>query len=519
MEYSDRHKEIDTRLDYLKKFYPFFRIYATSNIQKPEYDTPFLALDILTFLIEHGRLEGRAVPLEEIEEHIRQTLVIIYPGIAFDVRDVTRSILGMLETDTQGMLYQYQYFDPVHQKIVEEYIQLIEFDVKESAYRITDTGLDFMISIKELPEESKISITLILFEKQIKSGSFRNALTTIRELNLAVQLKTKKKEELLEKLITGGNDVAEDFGRYSQDVLSQLKHENELFTQVNTLLKGLSENRENLANNADITVNEDEFIIIKEIAIEVEHGYKIHNALLNEFTDFPEDYERINRIRLNSLFEKRYQFQEALENHVRANISNEVHLITIQPLLHAKIRKKFNLLKIFEPQIITGRKTEIIDTRSLEDWTDKKTIEFIVGERQAQNFTTYAKILLNAVSQKNPLDLLSYLDEIVRQTGQDGIKNVDLIPFLLELNSNSEFCFTKKDLKENAQNPYINVFDFSNIPTIGCTRDQIEESLQLAFENGFSKGNTLKIISKPELFVKIGGNDEILVSDMIFVME
>ena len=124
VEYSERHKEIDKRLDYLKKFYPFFRIYATSNIQKPEYDAPFLALDILTFLIEHGRLEGRTVPIEEIEEHIKQTLVIIYPGMAFDVRDVTRSILGMLETDSQGMLYQYQYFDPIRQKIVEEYIQL-----------------------------------------------------------------------------------------------------------------------------------------------------------------------------------------------------------------------------------------------------------------------------------------------------------------------------------------------------------------------------------------------------------
>lgn len=184
-----------------------------------------------------------------------------------------------------------------------------------------------------------------------------------------------------------------------------------------------------------------------------------------------------------------------------------------------KIRKKFNLLKIFEPQMIIGRKNEIIDTVSLEDWTDKKTIESIVGERQAQNFTTYAKILLNAVSQKNSLDLLSYLDEIVRLIGQEGIKNVDLIPFLLELNNNSEFCFTKKDLKDKTQNPYENIFDFSNTPTFGCTRDQIEESLQLAFENGHSKGNTLRIISKPESFVKIGGNDDILVTDMIFIME
>ena len=519
MDYSERHQEIDKRLDYLKKFYPFFRIYATANLQKLEYDAPFLSIDILTFLIEHGRLEGRAVPIEEIEEHLRKTLMIIYPGIAFDTKEVTRSMLGMLETDTQGMLYQYQYFDPRYKKIVKEYIHLIEFDVKEGAYRITDTGLDFMISIKELPEESKISVTLILFEKQIKSGSFRNALVTIRELNLAVQLKTQKKEELLEKLMTGGNNVVEDFGRYSHEVLSQLKHENELFTQVNLLLKGLSENREKLSNNAELAVDEEEFIVIKEIAIEVEHGYRIHNALLNEFTDFPEDYERINRIRLNSLFEKRYQFQEALENHIRTNVSNDIHIITIHPLLHAKIPKKFNLLKIFESQPIIGRKNEIVDSRLVEDWPGKISMESIIEERQAQNFTVYAKILLNATSKKNSLDLLSYLNEIDRATGPDGIKNIDLIPFLLELNSNTEFCFTRINLAEENQNPYENTFELSNSQSKGCTRDQIEESLQIAYNNGYSKGNTLRIISKPESIIKIGGNDEVSVTDMIFILE
>jgi hypothetical protein len=520
MEYSERIKEIDNRLDYLKKYYPFFRIYATSNLQKTEYDAPFLALDVLTFLIEQGRLLGRPVPIDEIEEHIQQTLVNVYPSITFDVRDVTRSLLGMLETDTQGMLYQYQYFDPLHQRMVEEFIQLIEYDVKESAYRITDTGLDFMISTKELPEESKISVTLILFEKQIKSGSFRNALATIRELNLAVQLKKRRKEALLEKLITGGKNVVEDFEQYSQEVLSQLKHENELFTQVHLLLTELSENREKIANNTHLTVTEEDFIIIKDIAVEVEHGYKIHNALLNEFTDFPEDYERINRIRLNSLFEKRYQFQEALENHIRANVSNEIHIITIHPLLFARVPKRFNLLKIFEHQIIASKKNDLLDTRSMEDWTDEKPIDTIVGERQSQNFLTYAKILLNALSEKKQLTLGTYIDAIIQQTGKDGIRNVDLIPFLLELNSNSEFHLTKEIRKEEKpKNPYESAFDLTDNLNQGYRHDQIEESLHRAYGNRFTNGSILKIFSKPESLVNIGENGNVQITDMIFILE
>ncbi len=57
---------------------------------------------------------------------------------------------------------------------------------------------------------------------------------------------------------------------------------------------------------------------------------------------------------------------------------------------------------------------KLLTPRSLEDWMGKTSMESIIEERQAQNFTTYAKILLNAMSQKNPLDLLSYLDEIDR---------------------------------------------------------------------------------------------------------
>jgi len=97
--------------------------------------------------------------------------------------------------------------------------------------------------------------------------------------------------------------------------------------------------------------------------------------------------------------------------------------------------------------------------------------------------------------------------------------NVVLKFRFLTINSNSEFCFTKKNLAEESQNPYENTFDLSNSQSTGCTRDQIEESLQQAFNAGCSKGNILRIISKPGSIIKIGGNDEISVTDMIFIME
>lgn len=504
----------------MKKFYPFFRIYTSYNVQKVEYDVPYLVIDILTLLIEKGRLLGRSIPLEEIQEHIQKTLLEMYPDIEFDGQEVTRSILGTLEADTKGLLYEYEYYNPISQKKVNEYIQLVEYDVKEGSYRITDTGLDFMISTKELPEESKISVSLILFKKQIESGSFRSALGTIRDLNLAVQLRKRKKEELLENLINGGTDVVEDFDRYSKDVLAQLKHENELFTQVNLLLKNLSENRDKIAFNPEFSGKEGEFIIIKRIAEEVEHGYKIHNNLLKEFTDFPEEYERINRIRLNSLFERRYQFQEALENHIRANLSNEIHIVTIHPLFNARVPKTFNLLKIFEPQIIANRTIDISETRSSEDWPGKVGIEDIVGARQIENFKIFATILLSALARKKRIHLAEYLDYMTDALGEDSLKNVDFIPFLFELNSNTEIHFSKNDTDGNKQlNPFENIFYLSTLRNPDVYRDQIEEALYFACEKTSVNGSMLRIISQPNTHVNFGGNGDIYVSDMIFIVE
>src|SRR5690606_11802709 len=98
-------------MDYLKNFYPFFKIYTSSAIQKYDFDVPYLTLDILTLLIEKGRLQGRALSQEEIESHIKSAMDQMYPGRSFDIRNVARTVLGLLETDLQGMLYQFQYRD------------------------------------------------------------------------------------------------------------------------------------------------------------------------------------------------------------------------------------------------------------------------------------------------------------------------------------------------------------------------------------------------------------------------
>lgn len=507
-------------MDHLKCFYPFFKIFTSSNIQKMDYNVPYLALDLLTLLIEKGRLLGRAVPTDEIERHVERTMGAMYPDREFDCRAVSRAVLELLETDNQGMLYHFQYPDPVRKNQVDHYIHLVEYDMKERAYRITDEGLDFMISIKELPEESKVSVSLILFKKQIESGSFRNALETIRELNLEVQRKKRKKEDLLERLLYGSPDVIEDFEKYTHEVLSQLKQEHELFTQVRSTLADLGKNQEKITENPEYLGRGEDFIVLKKITVELDRGYALHNSLLKDYTDFPREYEWICRIKVNSLFEKRYQFQEALENRVRANLPNYVNVVEMLPLLLPTLKKSFNLLKIYEPQAIAGKKNDTSGTRTKNERTDRKLIDEIVKERQTGNFRMYADILLTSLAKSGDLDLTAYLEAIHRRLGEEGLENIDLIPFLIELNSGTEVILHTGTLEAaRVQDPYETVFDLSTDHETQIRREPIEEALLVACNMVHFPYRILRVRAEPDDRIPIGETGDAYISQIRFLGE
>jgi len=500
-----RFKEINERMEHLKCFYPFFKAYTSRPVKKQDYDAPYLALDVLTLLIEKGRLRNRVLKSDEIRAHIEETMKAIHPDREFDCREVTRIVLDFLETNTDGDLYCFQYQDPVRRRPVNHYVHLVEYDVSEDGYRITDEGLEFMISIKELPEESRITVALILFKKQIESGSFRNALETVRNLNLEVLRKKGKKQALLDRMRYGDPDVAEGFVAYTQEVISQLKEEQELFTQVQATLRDLSKDQERIAHSPELFGKEEDFIAIQELATELEYGYSLHNTLLKDYTGLPSEYEWICQVRMKSLFDRRYQFQKALENHIRANVPNKVHIVEMHPLLLPNVTRTFGLCSIFDPQRIVGRRMELREVKTSEEWGERISVEKVVEGRQRENFGSYAQILVNVLAERGTMDLPAYLDMIRTRLGDEGVDHIDLIPFLVELNNgtqNGEAYETTFDLR-TAQGP--------NEPAV--------DALLSAAAEGGGECRRIRVISRPERRVLIGEEEDVYISYLTFIGE
>ncbi len=491
-------------MEHLVCFYPFFKAYG----QKRDYDAPFLSLGVLTFLIEKGRLQGRNVRPEEVRGYIEGMMKEMYPGQKFDFQEVTRTVLGDLETTPYGELYRFQYLDPVRNQQVDRYVHLVEYNVSDGAYQITDAGLEFMITIKELPEESRVTIALILFKKQIESGSFRNALETVRNLNLEVHRKKGKRQALIDSMIYGDPDVVEKFTTYTRDVISQLEQEEELFGQVQNTLQAISEDSKRITDHSRSFGAEEDFITIKELSDELDSGYRLHNKLLEDYTTIPSEYEHIKNVRLHSLFDRRYQFQKTLENHIQFNLPNDVQVVEMLPLLLPDPGKTFSLCKLFEPQNILGKKAEIAETRVKEEWDDtKKSPDDIVRERQVNTFTTYASVLLYALFEGGRLDLPGFLDLVREHYGCEGVAHIDLIPFLIELN---------KGVRQEEKEPYQTVFD---LHTPEERQGPIERILISTATEMKAKVDTIRVRSRPEIRVPLTDERDVYVSYLDFIGE
>lgn len=518
MSFDKRFQDTNERLKRLKSSFPFFKLYVYSTQgERVPYDAAYLAIEVLTLLIEEGKLKGRPVSMKEIETHIGKILAEIYPSQKYNSKEITLSILGLLETDRTGDTYLFEHIDPIRNKTTRYYVSLVRFDIATRGYEITEDGLDFMISTKELPEEARISVGLILFKKQIEKHSFVTALNTVQELNLSVIRKKESKQELLKKMLYGGTDVVQDFSKYTKDVFNQLKEEEELFEQVRKSLQEITNDPDEIEviNNSKVKITEDDFVVLSKITSELDRGYELHSSLLKDFTSISGEYEAICSTRLNSLFDMRWRFREMLESNIKTNRQNDVHVVEMQPMLLPKVPRHFSIFKIFEPQLVNRKKNVLDETREKGEWTATKLLDDEVKDRQLNNFRVYAYALLKFINNRDiEVSLEEFLTDIENKMGDEALYNIDLLPFLLALNIDP---VDKNPLDEECA--YHTNFDFHRYETMEYENcELIESSLLWANRESGFRGNNLVIVSNPQVIVKVCKKKSIYISDMKFVL-
>ena len=449
--------ELDERMEEMKVFSPYMEILRRHrNKEGAVLPIPELCMAVLTFLLYEGRLKFKGLLFTEIQAFIKNAVQQLMNKELS--REEAQSLTGEIldELQNNGTNYIVRYYSFTAGSYREKHVKLIEMKLSDEDgklyYYITKHGLDFYLKTKEFPEESQITVNLLLFKMQLEKGAYQYAFDTIKRLNMEVQRKLERKEYILGLLMAGGREGSSAYREYHQSTMLQFQEESELFEQSRNLLRDTFDDLNNKLTRNTITAKEKRALqMIRRIEREMRKAIAGHETLLNEATSLIKEYDRILEMRRRSAFTERFNFSGEFDKLVSKALPPQNMKYLWEPLIKPFIRKGFNPLKMFIPQKLT-REDEGTDS-SFEEKAEKSpavTIDQIVQARVAQNFVIYAASLLSSLFQKdtlqsglnadygNDLDLKSWCDVLSGQYGSESITNGDFISFLIILNRGKE---------------------------------------------------------------------------------
>ncbi|NLB79070.1 MAG: hypothetical protein GX796_09595 [Clostridiaceae bacterium] len=432
--------ELDERMEQLKVFYPFMDILRRNRVkEEPGYPVAELCMSVLTFLLHEGRLKFQGLLFKDIEEFVIRTVHMLTDRqlTEEDALSLTDTILDELQNNGANYTVPYySFFDAVRK---EKHVKLIEMKLSDEDgklyYHITKQGLDFYLKTKEFPEESQITINLLLFKLQLEKGSFTYAYNTVKRLNMEVQRKLERKNYILGLLMAGGSEGAVAYREYHQSTLLQFDEETQLFNESRNLLQDTFDDFQNKISRNTITEKEKRaYQMVKRIEAEMRKAIRSHENLLKEATSLVKEYDRILDLRRKTAFTERFNFIGEFDKIINKGLPTESLRFLFEPLILPNIKKSFNPLRIFMAQKITSTEDEPDSIFEEEvELSQIETTDMLVQARVAQNFVIYAAGLLIHCLGKE-LNLREWCNILSTQYGSEAISNVDFLSFLIVLN-------------------------------------------------------------------------------------
>ena len=431
--------ELDMRLEQVKVYYPIMEMLRKRKLDEFSQLVPELCFLTLSYLIYEGKLKYKGITFQNLVAFLTKALqAFVTEGIEAEVlRALTAEILDGLQNGGRNFfLNTYSFKTGGLKERHVKFLDIRQHDDGMLHYFITEQGVDFFLRTKEFPEETKITINLLLFQKQMEKGAFGFAYETVRRLNLEVQKKKDRKYALLEALMYGRLDSGEAYNDYHHSIVMQFEEEAELFNTAVKNVRGAFNEYVERINKGEVTEREKRtFMLIKIIEKEISHAQTLHTELLKEAAGFTQEYDQALGIRRKAIFTERFNFQGEFEKLVIKNEKPEVLKYLFEPLMNPRMSKSFNPLRALEPQLITKGKTEDGRDEVSEVSADRETMDTITSKRVRNNFVFYAAKLLEALdTPEKQINLQEFCLDLVKKYSEDSVYNGDFLSFIIEMN-------------------------------------------------------------------------------------
>jgi hypothetical protein len=485
---ADFLEELDLRLEQVKVYYPLMEMLRKRKIEDElEKLLPELCFLILAYLIYEGKLKYKGITFHSIESFLDKALSKILGRELKEeqVRELTAAILDGLQNGGRNFVLTTYNFKTGSFR--EKYVKFLEIKQTEDGvlqYYLTEQGVDFYLRTKEFPEETKITINLLLFQKQMEKGAFAFAYETVRRLNMEVQKKKDRKYSLLEGLMYGRLDSGEAYNGYHQSIVMQFEEEAELF---NAALKNVNqaygEYLERINNGEAVPKEIRTFTLIKIIEKEISRAQTLHTELLKEAVSFTKEYDRVLGLRRKAIFTERFNFQGEFEKVIQERRPEALKFL-FEPLLTPKIGKSFNPLRAFESQRLIKSRPEDKESQLNEINAERITLDVITRNRVKGNFLFYAARLLEELhTPQRQISLKDFCARLTVRYSEDSVYNGDFLSFILEMNRD-------KKIGEHSR-----VIEFTNGPVpLDEELKTIEEVFAKAAQAAGVAGKTNRVV-------------------------
>ena len=465
----------------LRKFYPFFTLIDGTFAQyhEGEYrflDMGYITLAVLRYFINENSFNDSPVTYASYADFCRRLLARDY-GMTVgeqyseeDISELVRYIFDKLRN--YGRAFEFTFFDPAEHKDKIIRVRLIDSSVlaEDVVYNITEDGIEFYLSTKEVRDESRINMDQLLLEKLIKSENFAGSMEVIERINIEVKALEKKREEVVALLITDVHAGSRAVDEYMDQTSIWFAEERKSFARNRELVdKAVSR----MTYGGDNKTARD----ITRLQTSLKQTIESHSALiaataeLSRFSD-----EMIRRSRTRSL---RVSFDyENVLNRMLEQDRPDMLTMMISPFLLPRRRKSLAISSI--DNIVLQKTSDSLRGETKDEAKADLSFRYedeILSENIGRNFARLFTELLARLRRWERLTLSEYNAILEVKFGTDIYKNRDYYSFLTHLAGKDHYSVDQ--IRESAET-------FLEEMVLEYAREELEDYQGMAFSLEYS---------------------------------
>ncbi|MCR4845633.1 MAG: hypothetical protein K5865_02735 [Eubacterium sp.] len=491
---DDIIKNHNERMLNLRKFYPFFMLSDNTFAQYKDgrfrfIDMGYMALAILRFFINENSFNDKPVTYSEYSEFCLKTIKRDFDPEGEwsdysrdELNELVRYIFEKLRNN--GRAFEYSFYDPSERKSKIARVRLIDSTVKEEevVYTITEDGIEFYLSTKEVRDESRINMDQLLLEKLIRSENFRGSIDVIQRINIEVRALEKKREEVMSLLISDVHLGTAAMDEYMDTVSVWFAEERKSFARNRELVDKAV---------ARLTYGDDTKTLrdITRLQTLLKQTIESHSALiaataeLSRFSD-----EMVRRSRTRSL-KNSFDFEAALSR-IIANDKVERLGDMIMPFMQPKREKSLAISTI--DNIILQKTGESLKGEKREELKADLGFKYddeILNENVGRNYAHLFKELIGRLKRWEELTLEELNAILEVKFGKAIYKNRDYYSFLVHLAGKS--IYSVADIKDSAEtfleemvNEHLTEEELGDLKDICFEIKFDDEEIQIKSEDG-----------------------------------